>query len=175
MKFLWISISVLAALVAEAGVSAYGVALPVTAAAVFYLAVVFGWRVLLAPALLAAVALEVLYGRRYGVTLVAAAATLAVAAVWRREGNCRSRLTQAAPGAIIGAANALVLLSCQCLLVERPSAGLAWHSAWVGGQWVGGGALLLPLICTGSDRLARRFGLPQYRQAQQQPSQPHAS
>lgn len=169
MKWLWIIICLVTGVLTEIGVSTYGLVLPLTVVLVHYLAVVFGWRTLLVPALLGGAWLDIIYGRRPGATLAVMVAALLVATVWRRQGNCRHLVAQAAPGAVQGAVSLLILFTSECLLVERPTWGLLWHGCRMGLQFLGGAALLVPLLCLVLDHFAKRLGLPQYRQVQQQP------
>lgn len=172
MQAILILLTVFGALLAELGIGRYGVAAPVLATAVFYLATIYGWRRPFLPAVFAGAVLDATLGRHAPVSvLLVLPLALGLAQFWRHEGICRYLMVQMLPGAFLGLFQAAVLLTAESFLGERFFWGLLRHNLWAALQLMVGGMVALPLVCGVLDRVARRLALPRYQEIQEQRSE----
>ena len=79
-----------AAVLVETCVGSYGVVVPLVPMAVFYLAVIYGWRAGLALGIAAGIAVDALYGRELYLSPLSLDVVAACAGLWHLRGNSRS-------------------------------------------------------------------------------------
>ena len=176
MKGLYILASITGFLVLELWLGWYQAAAPVLSAGAFYLTVIYGWRLLFFPLVLAGVVMDLTLGRSfvYHAALILPG-VMGLAQFWRREGNCRVLAYQMVPGGLCGLWQAGILLALESFGRERITWRLVLHNLWIAAQYTGFGVILLPVLCRIWDRIAGRLTLPRYREIQQKPAELHVS
>jgi hypothetical protein len=142
----------------------FGLVLPLTASAVFYLGGMLGWRAALPLAVLAGAWLDLLFGRPWLASSVAMVAVCLGSQAWPTGERGQPLGIYLLPGAFLGGVTALVPSLAEWLATGgEPSLALVLGMA---GQAVAAtvfGALLLPSLILAVDLAAGIFRLPQFR------------
>lgn len=149
------------AVTAELMAGGVGLVMPATAAAVFYLGGVMGWRQALPVAVAAGIWLDLLFGRTWLCGAVGLALVCFGSQFWP-TGERTPAVGYALPGALCGILTAMIPGGFRLLVT--PSCGLADGLALAGQILVATilGALLLPTMMVLLDALAVGCGLPPY-------------
>lgn len=98
MIFLLIFLSV----TAEAYLGSFGIALPFSAMAVFYISGLYGWRAGIIAGIVAGAAIDLLYGRNFPLSSIPLACISGLAFLWTIRGSMNTYLMQIIPGAATG-------------------------------------------------------------------------
>jgi hypothetical protein len=140
-----------------------GLAVPVTACAVFHLSGTLGWRGTLPIAVAAGLWLDLLFGRAWLTSAIAMAAISFACLPWPPGERARPLGEFLLPGGLAGLVAILVPAGTHLLTHGFPGVADLLHLA---GQALAGGvvgALLLPLSVATLDWAATAFGLPTCR------------
>lgn len=151
-----------AAAVLELCIGQAGLALPVTLAAAFYLAVAYAWQRSALLSLSACAILDIGFGRTWPCTIPALAPLLLGASIWRMRGNTREPLTQIVPGVFIGVFAAVSQLFYA--EIHRMAAGLppTTPDSTLFSHNIFGAVFIMPLLTAFLDACAKRLGLRRY-------------
>lgn len=104
---------------AEVFVGSFGLVIPFSAMAVFYISGLYGWRSGILAAVVAGVLLDLLYGRVLPLTAISLACVSGLAFVWTVRGSMKSYLMQVLPGAATG-----FLVSAELIMHSSGGVGL---------------------------------------------------
>lgn len=165
MVWIWIFTGMLTTLCLQVLIGNLHLALPLLPLAAFYYAVPYGRsRTALVGLPLAGLLDALLLERAMPCTLAAGGALL-LARFWRRHGNSRLWLVQAAPGAVIGLQSALLELLSRGFSAGIPVSG-QWAHRLLYLAWMAlAGGLLMPAAALLLDACAGRLGLPRFSDA----------
>lgn len=100
---------------AELIAGGFGLMLPLTALAVFYLTIAYGWRATAPAAVLCAVGMDLALARDFPAALTLIAATMVFAAYWLRKGGQKSVLANIFPGIVLAVALVAPFLAIELL------------------------------------------------------------
>jgi hypothetical protein len=137
-----------------------GIILPLTAIAIFYLAITFGWKRGILLSVLAGTVIDMLYGRSIIVSPYLMIFTVAASMFWLHKGDPVSILPNLIPGA-----TASFLVTFPLLAVNTYRTELYTKNAFILLVAVISGGFLLPIMIAFFDYLAEKQGLPLYRKA----------
>ena len=149
----------------ETALGSAGLAVPVTACAVFYLSSILGWRITVPIAAAVGLWLDLLFGRVWLASAMGMAAISLACLLWPPGERARPLGEFLLPGSLAGVVAILVPAGAHLLTGGFPGLGDLLHL--VGQALVGGvtGALLLPVLVPALDWAGTAFGLPTCRPA----------
>lgn len=137
----------------------YGLPLPLLLLLAFYFCSLRSWLQTILPLLLAAAAIDSLYGRTVPSHGLAVATTLLLAQAWKKYGDYGAMLPLLLPGLLIG-----ITATLGNLLQVRLQAGHVPVPFWrFAATCLAGGTLLLPPACRLLDAIAASLGMAQLR------------
>ncbi|MBR0457985.1 MAG: hypothetical protein IJJ26_01990 [Victivallales bacterium] len=161
MVWVWMAVSLGAALLTELGLGCCNVALPFVLLACFYHFCVWGWRKPFLLCFATCILLDLAFGRSIPATAFALLLSLPLAFYWHTYGNQRDAALQAIPGFVLGllALAAFWLVHTHHASQNLSSVHLPWqHVVTLGLVPI----VLMPLLQALLDRCARTMGMPRY-------------
>jgi len=166
MVWVWLIWCTFSAMLLEILVGNHGLFVPCLALMGLYFSVTLGWRVALAPLLLAGVVLDMFLARPYPAFLLLLPVVVFVAGFWRRHGRCSGFWGQAVPGAMVGLVMGAGGVFCERLLSAGSGVFLSWRDVAVAVAAATSAAVLFPVLARGLDSFAARLALPCYHEVQ---------
>lgn len=140
-----------------------GIIVPLTGAAVFYLAIAYGWRTGLVISLVAGSAIDMLYGRALLITPYCMMLTVFASLLWLHKGDPVSALPNLIPGALTA-----FIVTFPWLALNTYFNHNYLQNLYLLIFSVLCGALMLPILIPIFDYIAEKQGLPLYRKAKAQ-------
>ena len=143
---------------AEVFAGSFGLVLPFSAMAVFYISGLYGWRSGILAGVVAGVLLDLLYGRSLPLTAFPLASVGGLALLWTVRGSMKSYLMQVLPGAATG-----LLISTEIMLYSTGGgfSGKTFHLSQAF-SIILETALIMPLFVWTMDHAAGFFGFEKF-------------
>ena len=140
---------------AEVFAGSFGLVLPFSAMAVFYISGLYGWRSGILAGVVAGALLDLLYGRTLPLTAFPLASVGGFALLWTVRGSMKSYLMQVLPGVATG-----LLISAEIMLYSSGEGGFCGKTFHLSQALsiILETALIMPLFVWAMDRAAGFFG-----------------
>lgn len=159
MFWLWMTFCIFTGCATELLAGNYGLPLPLLLIIAFYFCSLRSWPQTFLPLMLAAAAIDSLYGRTIPSHGIAVATTLLLAQGWKKFGDYGTALPLLLPGILVG-----IIATFGSLLHVRQQAGHLPAPFWrFAAASLAGGTLLLPPACRLLDTVAASLGMAQLR------------